>query len=110
MAKTAAELAIRTLEKIGVLAQGDTPSTADSDAVQDAYTNVYQEAERLGWAFWDEDAIPEYVFEALCDFMAGRLASDFGFEAPPAYLSAEARLRLMAANPPTGEVLSAEYY
>lgn len=110
MAKTAEQLANRTLEKIGVLEQGGTPSTADQTAVTDAYAAIYQEAERLGWAFWDEDAIPEYVFEALGDFMAGRLASDFGFDPPPAFLTAEARLRLMASNPQTGEILSAEYF
>lgn len=110
MAKTVAELAIRVLEKIGTLTAGDTPSPADSTKVTDFYANAYQEYERLEIAFWDEDSIPEYVYEALVDLLAGRLSADEGWPRPELEASGDNRLRLMAVGKPSGEILTTDYF
>lgn len=110
MAKTVTELCTRVLERIGTLAAGDTPSTADLARVTAYNANAYQEFERLEIAFWDADSIPEYVFEPLVDYIAGQLSSDDGWPRPELIASGYGRLRLMAAQPATGEVQVAEYF
>lgn len=110
MAKTVTDLCNRVLVKIGTLADGDTAGPADVLAVTDFYGNVYQEYERLEIAFWDQDSIPEYVFEALADRLAGPLSTDQGWPRPDLTVSGDQRLRLMAANPPSGEILAPDWF
>lgn len=110
MARTIADLSIRVLEKVGSGAAGDTPSTTDAAALTLLYGALYQEYERREFALWDQNSIPEYVFEALADALAGRWASDQGYSPPVGSIGAEGRLKLMAAQPASGEIMVGEYF
>ena len=110
MAKTVAQLAARVLERIGILAAGDTPTPFESTRVTDFYADQYQELEVRGIAYWDETDIPNSVFQALADYLAGLLSSDDGWPRPDLIADGERRLNLMSAEPASGEVQQAEYF
>jgi hypothetical protein len=60
--------------------------------------------------YWDVDDIPDEAFQALADFVAGRMAPDFGEPRPDLEQSGLARLRVLSARGPTGRRVTAEYY
>jgi hypothetical protein len=97
MTKTTQQLATRVLERLRVIAGGDTPSNADAETVKNAYSGFFKELDAQDIAWWDEDEVPDEAFEALADFVAGRLAPDFGQARPDLEQSGMARLRILSA-------------
>ena len=110
MTKTTQQLATRVLERLRVIAGGDTPSNADAETVKSYYAGAFKELDAQDIAWWDEDAIPDEAFEALADFVAGRLAPDFGQARPDLEQSGMARLRILSADVPTGFPVTASYF
>ena len=110
MAKTTQQLAVRVLERLKVIAAGDTPSSADAEAVKTYYANVYPEMQDDNLVFWDEASIDTRAFEALADFIAGRLAPDFTEPRPDLEASGLARLRRLSADVPSYLPVGTDYF
>lgn len=110
MSKTTQDLAQRVLERLKVIPNGETPDDADATSVKDYYANIFGEIEDDGLTFWEQTAIDDRAFEALADFIAGRLAPDFGNPRPDLEQSGRARLQRLAADMPSGLRVSADYF
>jgi hypothetical protein len=102
MSKTPAQLAVRVLFRLNVLASGETPTAEDSETVQEFYASTFGEMEDDGLTFWEVDDIPERAFEAVADFIAGRIAPEFGQAKPDLEASGRSRLQRMSAMGSTG--------
>jgi hypothetical protein len=108
MSKTTQELAVRVMNR---LAPGTgTPSASDAKAIKDLYSGTFKELQAQNIAWWEEDAIPEEAFEALSDFIAGRVAIEFGPAKPDLEASGMSRLRILSAAPPTGLAARGVYF
>lgn len=110
MTKTTTQLAARVLERLKVTSAGDTPSAEDAQTIKAYYASTFAELGVDDLVYWDEADIPDEAFEALSDLLAGRLAPDFGKTRPDLEASGTSRLRRLAAQGPTGRVLSGEYF
>lgn len=110
MAKTTQDLAEAVLSRLGVLALGDTPEAEDAASVISTYADLFQELEEDDIAFWIESDIPERVFRALADFVAGRMATDYGQQRPDLEESGMLRLRKLAQERTAGQPVRADYY
>ncbi|MFZ1742656.1 MAG: hypothetical protein WAT93_07370, partial [Pontixanthobacter sp.] len=79
--------------------------------VKDLYSDLYQEMETEGVAFWSETAIPNHVFRALVDYVAGHSAPDFGrIEYVVLARDGEARLRRISSEEHNGETVATVFY
>lgn len=110
MSKTTQDLAVRVLERLKVIAAGDTPSAEDAASVKSFYAGQFAELQADAVAYWDEDDIPDEAFQALADFVAGRIAPDFGLSRPDLEQSGNLRLRRMSAQSGTGRRVSGLYF
>lgn len=110
MSKTVQGLARRVLERLKVIAAGDEPDPTDAQSVADFYAGTYAEtAATDDLPYWDQDDIPDEAFLALADFVAGRMAPDFGQPRPDLEQSGESRLRRLSAQGGTGRAVTAEF-
>lgn len=107
---TAAALATRVLERLRVTAAGETPSAEDSTTVTSYYSGIFAESVVDDLFYWDEDDIPDEAFEALADYIAGRLGADFGTARPDLEQSGITRLRRLAAIGSTGLIVTGSYF
>jgi hypothetical protein len=107
---TTTDLATRVLERLRVTAAGETPSAEDSATVTSYYSGIFAEETVNGLFFWDEDDIPDEAFEALADFIAGRLGADFGSQRPDLEASGMVRLRKLSAVGSTGLIVTGSYF
>lgn len=87
MAKTKAQLAKRTLQRLRVVSSNQDPSDADALFVKEEYDTLYEkwlEAGKVHWTNTDDttEEIPEPVFDALVNIMAGQVAPQFGMPEP----------------------------
>jgi hypothetical protein len=111
VSKTVQQLAARVLARLEVTAAGDEPAAEDAATVTDFYAGTYTEiAATDDLPYWDEDDIPDEVFQALADFIAGRIAPDFGKSKPDLEASGLARLRILSAQGGTGRRVTAEFF
>jgi hypothetical protein len=110
MTKTTQQLAERVLQRLKIVAAGETPDAADAQTVKTFYAGQFAEMGIDDLTYWDEADIPDEAFEALADFLAGRLAPDFGLSRPDLEASGERRLRRLAARGPTYRVVAGEYF
>lgn len=110
MSKTTQQLATRVLERLRVIAAGDTPEDADASSIKTYYANVFGEMEEDSLTFWEQDDIDDRAFEALADFIAGRVAPDFVNPRPDLEASGRARLQRLAADVPTGFPVTGCYF
>jgi hypothetical protein len=107
---TAAALATRVLERLRVTAAGETPSAEDSATVTSFYSGIFAEETVNDLFFWDEDDIPDEAFEALADFIAGKISSDFGDQRDDLEASGRMRLRKLSSKASTGLVVTGSYF
>ncbi len=110
MTKTTQQLATRVLERLKVIAAGDTPDATDAQSVKSMYAGTFEELKVSDIPYWDTEAIPDEAFEALADFVAGRIAPDFGKERPDLEASGLLRLRILSAAEPYGHRQRPEYF
>lgn len=111
MARTTQALATSVLRRLNVIGADETPSANDATLIKEMYADLYQELETEDVAFWPEAAIPEHIFRALVDYIAGNAAPDFGrIEYVGLVADGERRLRRVASEDPTGEPITADYY
>lgn len=107
---TAAALAARVLERLRVTGAGETPSAEDSATVTSFYSGIFAEETINGLFYWDEDDIPEEAFEALADYIGGKLGADFGEARTDLETDGERRLRKLASQGSTGLTVTGSYF
>ncbi len=110
MTKTTQQLATRVLLRLKVIASGEVPDNADAEDVKDFYSGQFAEMTVNGLTYWDETEIPDEVFEALADYVAGRIGPDFGKQRPDLEASGDRRLRTLSAQGATGRVVAGQYF
>lgn len=110
MSKTTQQLATRVLERLKVIAAGETPDAADAASVKTFYANSFAELQVHDLVYWDQDDIPDEAFEPLSDLLAGRLAPDFGQSRPDLEESGTQRLASLAAVGGTGRIVTGSYF
>lgn len=110
MTKTTQNLAERVLLRLRVTAAGETPSDDDANTVKDFYAGTFAEMEIDNLIYWDEASIPDEAFEALADFIAGRLAPDFGLVKPDLEASGRQRLQTLSFQGGTGRYVSGQFF
>lgn len=111
MARTTQQLAEAVLRRLAVIGSGNVPNADDATLVKDMYADLYQELEVEDVAFWPETSIPEHVFRALVDYIAGNAAPDFGqLDMVGLARDGRARLDVIAAESLNGEPVQATYY
>lgn len=110
MTKTVAELAVEVLERLEVIGSAETPTTVDSDTVQNYYASTFAEMQALGEIYWDQTDIPDEAFAALSDLIAGRIAPKFLLKAPDLEASGQARLWRLGSQGPTGLTVTGSYF
>jgi hypothetical protein len=111
VSRTTQELATNVLERLKVIAAGDVPEDADAQSVKTFYSGTFKETAAIDdLPYWDEDDIPDEAFEALTDFVAGRMAPNFGEARPDLEQSGETRLRRLSAKGATGRRVTAAFF
>jgi len=108
--KTTVDLANRVLERLKVVAVGETPTAADRLTVENFYAGQYAELKISGLIYWDQPDIPDEAYEALADILAGMLAPDFGMARPDLEASGRARLGIIAEIPSSGLTVTGSYF
>lgn len=110
--KSREQLVIRALQKLKVLAAGQTPSAEDAKIVDDDLVPVLSDlSQRDVYPFGDPDQIEDMAFVHLADILANSVAADFGQQQDEAVrLAAEARLRELYAEQLSGQPLQVEYF
>lgn len=125
MARSKADLAVATLQTLGVLDATESPSAEDTTLVEDRYDDLRAELIDKGQAYWPSTTrttaeIPAVVFSACTMILAGRCASAFGVQEPvvtdddgkqmPASAKGWRDLRRHLAKPASGQPTPATYY
>jgi hypothetical protein len=95
MTMTTAQLATRVLQRLERIDETETPTIQQLNLVREFYAGTWEELRALGRAWWERDAIPDEAFQALADFLAGRIAPDFGLARPDLEQSGDARLKAL---------------
>jgi hypothetical protein len=110
--KTREELITRALQKLKVLAAGQTPSAEDAQVVDNEIIPVLSDlAERDIYLLGDPDQIEDSAFVHLADILANSVAGDFGKDqSEDLRLMAEARLRRLNAATISYQPQQTEYF
>lgn len=110
--KSREQLITRTLQKLKVLAAGQTPSAEDAAVVRDEVVPVLSDlSKRRVYTVGDPDEIDDEAFVHLADILAVSLAADFGVEQDESKrLLAESRLRMLMAETLSGQAQQTEYF
>lgn len=110
MTKTTQDLAERVLLRLKVTGAGETPNNDDASLVKNFYATTFAEIEVLELTYWPVASIPDEAFEALADFIAGRIGPDFGKDRPDLEASGRQRLAVLSAQGPTGRIVTAPFF
>lgn len=102
----------RALQKLKVLAAGQTPSAEDAELVDDEIVPVLSDLSKRGiYPFGDPDQIEDDAFVHLAGILANSVAGDFGRDSDEnVRLMAEARLRELYAETLSGQPLKVDYF
>lgn len=109
MTKTKQDLAEEVLLELGKADAANPGESAEDIAfVKRRYGSVFLELEDHGLVFWDEDSIPERVFDPLVQLLAFRCRKAFGVE----YTLDDAmqRLQALASRDRNAWPVKAEYF
>lgn len=112
MTKTRQQLVTRALQKLSVLAAGQTASAEDAQLVLDEIPPVMDDlAQRDIFSWGDPDQIEDAAFVHLADILANSVAADFGKPQDETLrLTAEKRLRALRLSMLSGQQQTAEYF
>lgn len=110
--KSREQLVTRALQKLKVLAAGQSPSAEDYQVVDDDLVPVLSDlSTRNIYPFGDPDQIEDNAFVHLADILANSVAADFGRDQNDTVrLAAEARLRELTAQTLSGQALQVDYF
>ena len=84
MAQTKNDLVKETLWELGVIAEDETPSAAQSSYCRGKYDRVIERWRDEGLVFWENSGnstaeIPDEVFDAVAKMLSGEVYRQFGF-------------------------------
>lgn len=110
--KTREELVNRALQKLKVLAAGQTPAAEDYAVVDNDLEPVLSDlSAREIYPFGDPDNIEDEAFVHLADILANSVAADFGREpSETVRIMAENRLRVLNREILSGQTLKVDYF
>lgn len=110
--KTREELVNRALQKLKVLAAGQTPAAEDYAVVDNDLEPVLSDlSAREIYPFGDPDNIEDEAFVHLADILANSVAADFGREPSESVrIMAENRLRVLNREILSGQTLKVDYF
>lgn len=77
MALTKEQMRNRILQKIGILASGETASSEDADLVETAIDDLNEHLVARGLSTWETSAIPQEVAIAFRDWCAATVMDQF---------------------------------
>jgi len=114
MAKTVTQIAIKVLQKLGRLPDGQVAPASQVEIVKDAYSGLYAELFNRALVDWGEaDDLPEYAVQHVATILCSRIADQFGVD-PTIYLAqmelSFAKLAEQLANEKEPEVVPGEYF
>lgn len=75
----ATQLATQVLKELNIVATGQSASAEDVAKVTDVWPSIYQQLRRAGLAPWSSSAISEEFQLPVAKYVAGEVASQFGF-------------------------------
>lgn len=81
--RTSGEFARAVLDKMGLTNATEDGSARDLAVVAARYQDVLEELRTDNLVYWDEDAIPAEVVDALSDLVIQSAGPSFGFPLPP---------------------------
>lgn len=109
---TQTEIAIKALQKIGVIAAGETPDSDDQTLVDEAYDSLYEELRSRHLVDWGSaEDIPTWAVLHVRDILANRIANEYGI--PRSADEEELAVRKMAKHLAVDyayEAVEADYY
>lgn len=79
---SASQLGTAVLERLTILAAGQTAAAEDLKIITDAWASIYPQLRRSGIALWPSTAIAEEFQEPLAKYVAGKVYSHWGFTGP----------------------------
>ncbi len=117
--RTQEDLATAVMEDLGLLSPGETPSARDKESIIRRYANLLEELRDEQTVYWEANAIPYEVFEALVNVVVLLVKKSFGLDAPTgeemdwALEGAKRRIKKRivkpASNTRAGEVYDVDY-
>ncbi|PBB75205.1 hypothetical protein CK227_10460 [Mesorhizobium sp. WSM4308] len=110
--KSREQLVNRALQKLKVLAAGQSPSAEDYKVVDDDLEPVLSDLSSRGiYPFGNPDEIEDEAFLYLATCLAQSSAQDFGRDPDPNQVAfAEARLRELNTQKLSGQPLQVDYF
>lgn len=111
--RTLAVQATKTLQRLGVVGQGQDPSSEDQLKATEAVTSAYRQLRRRSLAPYASSAIPEHMWEPLEMYVAASLGVKFGkpYDAGARHLAEEdIRKQVFTARKSPGFVAKAKEY
>lgn len=107
---TISDLAKRTLQKLQVLAAGETPEAEDQELVVNKLRAVHAYLREEGLLRWTMQDIPDYAEEPYVMMAAFLAQEDFGRTVLPANWSGGLSLIQSAVSLPSTGPVRAEYF
>jgi|SRR5580693_2940739 hypothetical protein len=115
--RTLTDLAIETLEKLGILPDGQTPSSEDTARVEEAIPTILEELAAREIVFVaDSNNIPSAWFMPLANICAYETIEKFGLTGDEAAAlqtrndEAIKKLKSILRGRPTGEPMRTQYF
>lgn len=109
--RTAEEVINKAASILGKYVPGEALGSVEHETISDAYDDTLAEIARIVW-IGDRDQVPDIFFETIARLVAIHAASEFSNQ--PLDINAvfvhEQRLRILAAQTPTYEVLGVNYF
>lgn len=108
---TKSQIALRLLQKMGVVGAGQTASSSDQEKAEEKISTVHDHLCSINKVRWSLAAVPEYAGEAYA-LMASVLAGpDFGYSADPgAWLAGTRIVSAGIAVPPSADPIQSESF
>ncbi len=75
---TAADLRVRVLQELGIIAAGETPNAEDASLIDGFITRAQDELVQRRAALWVIDSIPDYAVEPFVQYAAAMAAPTYG--------------------------------
>lgn len=111
--RTLAEQATETLKSLGVVGQGQNPSSEDQEKAEESVTSAYRQLRARNLAPFAISAVPEEYWEPLERYVAATLGKHFGkpVDLPGRHVAEEdIRKQVFKPKPAPGFVARGDYH
>lgn len=112
--RTQQQLAAAVMEDLGLVNVGEAPAASDSSMIIRRYTNIIEELRDEDTLYWEANAIPMEVFEAMVNVLSLLVMKSFGLPGPvggemdDALELAKRRIRKRVVKPASGLPVAAD--